>query len=70
VPEPQPIVIVRSLGFGVVLGVIAGAVVAGVCKLIAPAYDAGTPAVAVGLLVIAISTAMAVRRGDRRAAAG
>jgi NhaP-type Na+/H+ and K+/H+ antiporter len=70
VSEPHPVLIVRSLGIGVVLGVMAGALVAGVCKLIAPAYDAGMPTLVVGLLVIALSTAMAVRRGDRRAASG
>jgi hypothetical protein len=69
-PEPHPVLIVRSLGTGVMLGVIMGALVAGVCKLIAPGYDAGKLALAVGLVVLAASTVTAVRRGDRRAAAG
>jgi hypothetical protein len=69
VTELQSVLIVRSLAIGFVLGVIAGALVAGACKLIAPGYDAGTPTLAVGLAVIALSTAMLVRRGDRRAAA-
>jgi len=67
--ESQSVLIVRSLVIGIVLGVIAGAVVAGVCKLFAPHYDAGTLTLTVGLLVIALSTATGVRRGDRRAAA-
>jgi uncharacterized protein (DUF2342 family) len=67
VSETQPILIVRSLLLGIVLGVVAAAALAGVCKLVAPSYDAGDPALMVGLIVIAVTTTVFVRRGDKRA---
>lgn len=68
--EPQPVLIVRSLGIGIIVGVLAGALVAGVCKLLAPSYDAGALTLSVGFVVVVAATVAAIVRREWRAPAG
>lgn len=70
VTEPQPVLIVRSLGIGTILGVLAGAWVAGVCKLLAPSYDSGAVTLSVGFVVVAAATVASILRREWRAPAG
>jgi hypothetical protein len=64
--DRQAVLIMRSLGLGIIFGALTIAAVAGVFKLFAPRYAAGDIALALGLLVLVITTAITVRRGERR----
>lgn len=65
-PEPHAVLIARSIALGLVAAVIVGLLVAGVCKLVDPGYDAGDPVLTTSLLVLLAVTATRVRRDDIR----
>jgi hypothetical protein len=64
--DRQAVLIMRSLGLGIIFGALTIAAVAGVFKLFVPRYAGGDVALALGLLVLVITTAITVRRGERR----